>query len=68
VRNRPQRSFEEHQTIVDALREGDAEKAVQSIRSHVVVQGERFGDLVASLTQMTASVPLDAPEEPAASA
>ena len=65
VRNRPQRSFEEHQAIVDALREGDAEKAVQSIRSHVVVQGERFGDLVASLTQMTGSAPN---EEPAASA
>ena len=30
VRNRPQRSFEEHQAIVDALREGDADKAVQS--------------------------------------
>ena len=65
VETRPQRSFEEHQAIVDALREGDAEKAVQSIRSHVVVQGERFGDLVASLTQMTGSAPN---EEPAASA
>src|SRR5471030_2183499 len=54
VRNRPQRSFEEHQAIVDALREGDADKAVQAIRSHVVVQGERFGDLIASLGRMTA--------------
>ncbi len=62
MRNRPQRSFEEHQAILDALREGDAEKAVQAIRSHVVVQGERFGDLVASLGQMTAAT------EPAASA
>ena len=38
-----------------ALREGDADKAQQSIRAHVVVQGERFGDLIASLGQMTAS-------------
>ena len=68
VRNRPQRSFEEHQAILDALREGDAEKAVQAIRSHVVVQGERFGDLVASLGQMTAGASQDAPAEPTASA
>ena len=70
MRNRPQRSFEEHQAIVDALREGDAEKAVLSIRSHVVVQGERFGDLIASLTQMTAgTLPAEVPaEQPAASA
>lgn len=69
VRNRPQRSFEEHQAIVDALRDGDAERAVQSIRSHVVVQGERFADLIASLTQMTAGgVPVESPAEPAAGA
>ena len=68
VRNRPQRSFEEHQAIVDALREGDAEKAVQAIRSHVVVQGERFADLIASLGQMTATAPVDSPAEPAPSA
>jgi DNA-binding GntR family transcriptional regulator len=53
VRNRVQRSFDEHQDIVDALREGDAEKAVASVRRHVVVQGERFGDLIAGLNQMT---------------
>jgi len=69
VRNRPQRSFEEHQAIVDALREGDADKAVQSIRAHVVVQGERFADLIASLGRMTAAAPpADAPAEPAARA
>ncbi len=67
MRNRPQRSFEEHQAILDALREGDAEKAVQAIRAHVVVQGERFGDLIASLTQMTVGAPNDTPEQPAAS-
>jgi DNA-binding GntR family transcriptional regulator len=52
VRNRMQRSFEEHQAILDALRAGDAERAVTSVRSHVVVQGERFADLVASLTHL----------------
>jgi DNA-binding GntR family transcriptional regulator len=69
VRNRPQRSFEEHQAIVDALRDGDADKAVQSIRAHVVVQGERFADLIASLGRMTAAnAPTDTPAEPAARA
>jgi len=35
----------------------------------VVVQGERFADLIASLTQMTAGgVPVDSPAEPTASA
>lgn len=54
VRNRVQRSFDEHQAIVDALRAGDAETAVQCVRSHVVVQGERFADLIASLPQLAA--------------
>jgi DNA-binding GntR family transcriptional regulator len=57
VRNRVQRSFEEHQAILDALRAGDAEKAVSSVRSHVVVQGERFGDLIAGLSQMARLAP-----------
>jgi DNA-binding GntR family transcriptional regulator len=55
VRNRIQRSFEEHQAIVDALRDGDAERAARSVRSHVIVQGERFGDLVSSLSRLEAS-------------
>ena len=41
---------------------------MQAIRSHVVVQGERFGDLIASLHQMTGSPALEVPEEPAANA
>ena len=55
VRNRIQRSFEEHQAIVDALREGDAEKAALSVRNHVIVQGERFADLVSSLSRLEAA-------------
>src|SRR6478735_7956362 len=54
VRNRIQRSFEEHQAIVDALRDGDAEKAALSVRNHVIVQGERFADLVSSLSRLEA--------------
>lgn len=52
VRNRLGKSFEEHQSILDALRAGDAERAVDAIRGHVMVQGERFNDLLAGLTQL----------------
>jgi DNA-binding GntR family transcriptional regulator len=55
VRNRVQRSFEEHQAIVDALCLGDVEGAVMAVRSHVMVQGERFADLLAGLQQMNRS-------------
>ena len=52
VRNRIQRSFDEHQAIVDALREEDAERLVTSVRNHVLVQGERFADLISSLSRL----------------
>jgi DNA-binding GntR family transcriptional regulator len=55
VRNRIQRSFEEHQGIVDALRDADAEQAARSVRNHVIVQGERFADLVSSLSRLEAA-------------
>lgn len=49
VRNRIRVSYSEHQGVVDAILAGDAELAAERVRAHVVVQGERFGDLVASL-------------------
>lgn len=55
VRNRTRRSFDEHQAIVDALKAGDAEALALSVRNHVIVQGERFGDLVASLARLSGS-------------
>ena len=55
VRNRLNKSFEEHQSVLDALRDGDGELAVTAIRSHVMVQGERFNDLLAGLAHMEAS-------------
>ena len=51
VRHRLQRSFAEQQSILEALKQGDAESAVNHVRNHVGVQGERFADLVASLEQ-----------------
>lgn len=52
VRNRLPKSFEEHQAVLDALQDGDGDRAVDAIRSHVMVQGERFNDLLAGLSQL----------------
>ena len=66
VRNRIQRSYEEHQAIVDALRDGNAEQAVLSVRNHVIVQGERFADLVSSLSRLEVQSSADENEMPLA--
>lgn len=57
VRNCMQRSFAEHQDILAALRGGDAERAMSAVRAHVVVQGERFADLLAGLQQLAPAAP-----------
>ncbi|MBT9371308.1 GntR family transcriptional regulator [Rhizobium sp. CSW-27] len=52
VRNRMQTSVREHGAIVDAILAGDAEEARALLRSHIVVQGDRFSDLVAGIQSM----------------
>ncbi len=54
VRNRMDTSFSEHAAIVDAIIAGHGEQAAELLQKHVVVQGERFTDLVATLRQMNA--------------
>lgn len=49
VRNRVQNSLAEHQAVVDAIRAGDADRAGNLLRSHILIQGERFNDFVASV-------------------
>jgi hypothetical protein len=39
----------EHEGVVQAILAGDAELTAQRLRDHVVVQGQRFADLIASL-------------------
>lgn len=51
VRDRMRSSYSEHVGIVEAIVAGDGELAAQRVRDHVVVQGARFGDLIASLRQ-----------------
>ena len=50
VRNRMNVSFSEHAGIVEAILAGEAETARELLRGHIAVQGDRFGDLIASLT------------------
>lgn len=49
VRNRLETSYREHDAVVQAILAGESEQAADALRSHVVVQGARFGDLLASL-------------------
>jgi DNA-binding GntR family transcriptional regulator len=52
VRDRMANSLAEHEAIVAAMIAGDGDLAAERIRGHVTIQGERFGDLVASLAQL----------------
>ena len=54
VRNRMRASLAEHQQIVEAIAAGDGDQAAVALRAHVVVQGERFTDLVATRRQFNA--------------
>ena len=49
VRDRMDTSFKEHSEIYMALTIGDGDLAEKLLRSHVIVQGERFADLIANL-------------------
>jgi DNA-binding GntR family transcriptional regulator len=52
VRDRVRTSFSEHTGIIAAILEGDGDRAAALMRQHVTVQGERFADLIASLSQL----------------
>jgi DNA-binding GntR family transcriptional regulator len=54
VRNRMSTSFSEHAEIVAAIVEGDGAKVADTLRAHVVMQGERFTDLVSTLREFNA--------------
>ncbi len=48
-RGRMAQSMAEHETVVAALRDGQAVLAADTLRVHVAVQGEKFHQLMASL-------------------
>ena len=53
VRNRLANSYNEHDAVVQAIVNGDSELAGRLLREHVMIQGQRFSDLMASLPQLT---------------
>lgn len=52
VQGRIESAFAEHRAVVDAILAGEPDRTAERLRSHVVVQGERFGDLMASLARL----------------
>jgi DNA-binding GntR family transcriptional regulator len=53
VRNRVQNSWTEHDEVVQALMAGDGDRTAQLMRDHIMIQGQRFSDLITSLSQLT---------------
>jgi DNA-binding GntR family transcriptional regulator len=49
VRGRMDKSLDEHERIVKAIEQGNETDASDVVRSHVVVQGDRFADLVSMM-------------------
>jgi DNA-binding GntR family transcriptional regulator len=49
VRERMSASYAEHSEVYMAIVTGDSDAAAKLLRSHVIVQGERFADLIASM-------------------
>ena len=52
VRDRIGNSFSEHDGVVQAILAGDSELTAERLRKHVAIQGERFGDLISSLSAL----------------
>lgn len=52
VRDRMSTSFTEHAGIVEAILADDGALAAERLRTHVVVQGQRFADLISSLPML----------------
>ena len=54
VRDRLANSYSEHADVVKAIVDGEGERTAELLRSHIMIQGQRFADLMASLDQLTA--------------
>lgn len=54
VRDRVANSYNEHDGVVKAILDGNGELAAELTRNHVMIQGQRFADLMASLPQLAA--------------
>lgn len=56
VRDRVGNSFAEHDAVVKSILAGEGEATAELLRGHIMIQGQRFGDLMASLSQLQAKV------------
>jgi DNA-binding GntR family transcriptional regulator len=45
------KSWREHQAVVDAILEGDAEAAAEAMSHHVTIQGDVFTDIISALPE-----------------
>lgn len=53
-RGRLKSSRDEHRGIVEAIAAGDGDLAAQRVHAHVIIQGEIFSDMIASLPSLDA--------------
>ena len=52
VRGRMEESMAEHDIILAALRDGDAGRAMETMKKHITIVGVRFNDLVSSFNRI----------------
>ena len=52
VRGRLEESMAEHDIILAALRDGDADRAMETMKKHITIVGFRFNDLVSSFNRI----------------
>ncbi len=52
VRDRVSNSWHEHDAVVEAIVAGDGARTAELLRDHIAIQGERFADLMASLSRL----------------
>jgi len=55
IRGRITTSIAEHERIVAAILDGQGAAAQEHAKNHIVIQGERFGDLIASISHADAA-------------
>lgn len=55
VKRRVATSLEEHQRVMNAILAGDVEAANREIKAHILIQGQRFSDFLASLPEAEGS-------------
>jgi len=54
VRGRMEESMAEHDIILAAIRDGDAERAIETMQKHITIVGMRFNDLVSDFNTIMA--------------